>query len=266
MPTFHATDGTRLYYEIEGTGAPLVLHLGAGCDLELWRAAGYVEPLAQLRACILFDHRGHGRSDHPPGATANHVDRYAADLVELLDHLELPRAAYWAYSNGIAVGLRAAEAHPERFERLVLSGTIGTAAPSQEQLAAAIASSLNEYRTNGWDPLISRFEAEEGAVPDWMKDRIRATPLEGVLGWTEARADWGWSSWDALPNVPCPGLFLVGELEDPDDGMLRAARRMPSATRVRIPGKGHITGFLDSSFVLPHVLAFLVGGPGTALA
>jgi pimeloyl-ACP methyl ester carboxylesterase len=81
MTFLAAPDGTRLHYEIEGEGPPLVLHLGAGGDSELWRAAGYLEPLAKSHRCILFDHRGHGRSDRPRGAEANHVNRYVADVV-----------------------------------------------------------------------------------------------------------------------------------------------------------------------------------------
>ena len=45
VATFSTSDGFRLRYEIEGTGPGLVLHLGAGCDASLWRAAGYVAPL-----------------------------------------------------------------------------------------------------------------------------------------------------------------------------------------------------------------------------
>jgi pimeloyl-ACP methyl ester carboxylesterase len=40
MSSLAAPDGTRLRYEIEGDGPPLILHLGAGCDAGLWHAAG----------------------------------------------------------------------------------------------------------------------------------------------------------------------------------------------------------------------------------
>jgi pimeloyl-ACP methyl ester carboxylesterase len=72
MPFLTAPDTTRLHYEVEGDGPPVVLHLGAGCDSELRHAAGYLEPLTTSHRCILFDHRGHGLSDEPRGAEANH--------------------------------------------------------------------------------------------------------------------------------------------------------------------------------------------------
>jgi len=101
-------------------------------------------------------------------------------------------------------------------------------------------------------------------VPEWMKERIRATDLGPLIGWTEARLSWDWSSWDALPRVTVPTLFIVGALEDPDDTMAEAASRIAHAERVRVPGKGHFAGFLDSEFVLPRVEAFLAAACGPA--
>ena len=113
------------------------------------------------------------------------------------------------------------------------------------------------YRRTGWEGLIEAFVDEEGAVPPWMLARIRATDIEPVVGWTEARLDWGWNAWDALARVRTPTLFLIGELEDPDDLMDKAAREMPDGRRVRIPGKDHINGFLDADAALPAARAFL---------
>jgi pimeloyl-ACP methyl ester carboxylesterase len=249
-------DGVRLKYELVGDGPPLLLHLGAGCDSELWQAAGLLEPLARDYRCILFDHRGHGQSDRPVGKAAYHIDRFAADVVTLLDHLGLERVAVWAYSNAIAVALKLAEQDPNRLIRLIGSGVIGQAT-SEAELATRVSAAVAEYREYGWEKLIAGFAEDEGEAPVWMQERIRATDLEPVIGWSEARLDWNWSAWEALGRVAAPTLFLVGELEDPDDTMLEAARRMPEGRRVRIPGKGHINGFLDHQFVLPHVQAFL---------
>jgi hypothetical protein len=90
-----------------------------------------------------------------------------------------------------------------------------------------------------------------------MAERIRATDIEPVIAYLQAPLDWNWSSWDALAQISVPILFLVGELEDPDDRMAAAAAESPHGRRVRIPGKGHINGYLDSSYVLPYVEAFL---------
>jgi pimeloyl-ACP methyl ester carboxylesterase len=252
-----ASDGVRLYYEIEGDRPPPLLHLGAGCDIELWLAAGHVGGLRATHRCILFDHRGHGRSDHPAGPEANHIDRFVDDVIRLIDHLGLEQVDFCGYSNAISVGIKTAEGHPDRLRRLVMSGAIQAGLPTAEEVTASVAASIADRQEHAWDTLIGEFAAEEGPAPAWMETAIRATPLVGAIGWIESRPTWGWSTWEALPRVMAPTLYLVGELEAPDDEMAGVAARMPYASRVRIPGKGHINGFLDSTFVIPRVLAFL---------
>lgn len=254
MAVFKSSDGVQLWYDVRGDGFPLLLHLGAGCDSALWDAAGYLTPLAQSYECILFDHRGHGQSDHPLGPQANHVDRYVDDVRALLRVLGLERIAFWGYSNGGVVGLKLADESPAAVAALVVSGTIANATDEQvRQIAPARAAEHREY---GWERLIAGFEDEE-PVPEWMTRRIRATDVEPYIGWWEARPDWHWDPWDAFSRVVTPTLFVVGELEDPDDTMEVAAQHMQRGTRERVPGKGHINAFLDSAFVLPIVESFL---------
>ncbi len=257
MPYFVSTDGTRLHYELEGSGPLLVLHIGAGCDADLWRAAGYVEPLAKKYQCVLFDHRGHGRSDHPTSVEANHLDRYAQDVAALAEHLGHPRVAYFGWSNGFQVGLKAADQHPGMFDSLVLFGGIPPFR-TREQLAAVTPARVAALREKGWWLLLDDMvAAEKSPVPQWFLDRVLATDIEPYIAWSGARPDWGWSHWDAFSRVNAPTLLLAGELEDPDDLLGEAARLMPDAARVRIPDREHINAFLYSEFVVPRVMEFL---------
>jgi pimeloyl-ACP methyl ester carboxylesterase len=256
MAFLTAADGTRLHYTVEGDGPPLVLHLGAGCDSELWRAAGYLEPLARTYRCVLFDHRGHGRSDRPRGADANQINRYVGDVVALLDQLGLERAAFWGYSNGVSVGLKVAQDHPIRINALIGSGGVGKTTP--EQIADIVARRVPEFREHGWTKLIARFdEREPDGVPDWMKERIRATDIQQFIDWLLAWPDWNWNEWGSLGHVVAPTLLVAGELEDPEDETGQAAALMPNATRLRVAGHGHINAFIKSPLVLPRVRSFL---------
>jgi pimeloyl-ACP methyl ester carboxylesterase len=160
VPIFTAPDGVRLHYEVQGEGPALVLHLGAGCDAGLWRAAGYAGPLARDFSCVLFDHRGHGKSDHPRGPEANHLDRYADDLAALVKHLGLPTVSYFGWSNAVPVGLKAAQQHPGMFDALVLFGPIAPQAPP-EQLAAGVRARLHQVRARGWWSLLDGMLAAE---------------------------------------------------------------------------------------------------------
>lgn len=257
MPSFVALDGVRLHYEIEGSGPPLIFHLGAGADADLWRAAGYVEPLANAYTCILFDHRGHGLSDHPTTVAANHIDRFADDVASLAEHLGHSSVSFFGWSNAVSVGLRAAEQHPDLFKALVLFGAIGRRA-TPDQIAASTQTRLAAMRDKGWRFLLDDMvAAERFPVPDWFLDRVLATDTGPWFAFTEARPSWIWSPWDALPQVSVPTLILAGELEDPDDVMSEVAASMPNATRIRIPDREHINAFLYSEFVVPRVLDFL---------
>ncbi len=257
MPSLTAPDGVRLHYEVEGSGPPLVLHVGAGADAELWRAAGYVEPLSKAYSCILFDHRGHGKSDHPTSVAANHIDRYVDDVVALVEHLGQPSVSFFGWSNGLSIGLKAAADHPGLLNSLVLFGTL-TRPATPSQIAESTKRRLAAMREKGWRYLLDDMvAAERFPVPEWFLDRVLATDTGPWFAYTEGRPLWNWSPWDAMPRVNVPTLILAGELEDPDDVMGEAAALMLDATRVRIPDREHINAFLYSEFVVPRVMDFL---------
>ena len=257
MPFFVSPDAVRLHYEIEGSGPILVMHVGAGCSADVWREAGYVAPLSQSFQCVLFDHRGHGASDHPSSVEANHLDRYAEDVTALVGHLSHAGASFFGWSNGFQVGLRAADMHPGIFDSLILFGGIPPFRTPQE-LAAMTPERAAALREKGWSLLLDDMvAAEKSPVPRWFLDRVVATDIEPYIAWTEARPDWGWSHWEAFPRVKAPTLLLAGELEDPDDLLGDAARLMPKATRVHVPDREHINAFLYSEFVVPRVVEFL---------
>jgi pimeloyl-ACP methyl ester carboxylesterase len=257
MAFLTSPEGVRLHYELEGSGPPLVLHLGAGADAELWRAAGYVEPLSKLFTCVLFDHRGHGASDHPTSIAANHIDRYANDVAALVAHLDHPNVAFFGWSNAVLVGLKAAQDHPGLFDRLVLFGAISPPATAEE-IRDRVSRRLPLIRERGWRYLLDNMQAAEKLpVPQWFLDRVLATDPEPWLAFTESQPAWNWSPWAAMPLIQAPTLIFAGELEDPEDVMAAAAAAMPDATRVRIPDREHINAFLYSEFVVPQVLEFL---------
>jgi pimeloyl-ACP methyl ester carboxylesterase len=115
-----------------------------------------------------------------------------------------------------------------------------------------------ELREHAWEKMIARFDEQEpDPIPDWMKQRLRATDTQQFVDFLQAGTDWGWDEWDALPRVKAPTLFVVGELEDPDEETAAGAARMPNGRRVRLARLGHINAFLRSDLALPHAMEFL---------
>src|SRR5438045_2052833 len=131
MPYFHSGD-VRLYYEEHGRGYPVVLAHGMGESTELW--SGRVQPLAERYRLILWDNRGHGRSDKPADEAAYGIELFAADLRSRLDHLAVERACVGGRrgtrrgrapgGSGGYTAIAFALACPERLSALILADTV----------------------------------------------------------------------------------------------------------------------------------------------
>ena len=101
---------------------PLVLAHGFGCDKGMWRHV--VPAFEPTHRVVLFDHVGAGGSDlsaYDPSRYAR-LEGYAADVVELVEALELPPVVFVGHSVSAMIGVLAAAERPELFDRLVLVG------------------------------------------------------------------------------------------------------------------------------------------------
>jgi pimeloyl-ACP methyl ester carboxylesterase len=120
-------NGIELYYESHGTGPALLLVPGLGADTRLF--GGVTGPLAAACQVIVFDPRGGGRSDKPPGPYT--VEQMANDAEGLLDVLGIDQAVVVGYSMGGRIVLSLALDHPTRVRRLVLAATSASTPPSR---------------------------------------------------------------------------------------------------------------------------------------
>ena len=117
-----AKDGTRIAYEVTGTGPALMLVPGGGQVRSTWKDRGYVERLSKSFTVITLDLRGTGDSDKPakPGAFA--LDTMLADLTAVADAAKVQRFHVWGYGHGAAVA-RYLAARSDRVISAVLVGT-----------------------------------------------------------------------------------------------------------------------------------------------
>jgi len=111
--------GLRLYYGVAGSGPPVLWHTGGCGDSTMWETAGYVAALPGYRH-ILFDHRGHGRSEAPTAVAGHQMSCYVDDVIAVLDDAGIERALLVGYSLGARVAYAVAASHPGR-----LGGMIG---------------------------------------------------------------------------------------------------------------------------------------------
>jgi pimeloyl-ACP methyl ester carboxylesterase len=118
-----AGNGVRIYYEVEGSGPPLVLQHGFAGSLGIWRMDGYVDALKHAYQCVLIDARGHGRSDKPKSVSAYGLEPSYGDVLAVLNHAGIEQAHYWGYSMGGAIGLFAANTGHHGLLSIVIGGS-----------------------------------------------------------------------------------------------------------------------------------------------
>ena len=115
---FAEVNGTRLYYQVMGSGQPLVLTHGFTLNHRMWD--DQFEAFAQSYRVIRYDVRGFGKSSTP-------TDRnfaYADDLWTLLNYLETDHAHIAGLSMGGGISLQFAEKHPDATDTMVLAGPV----------------------------------------------------------------------------------------------------------------------------------------------
>src|SRR5436305_13019901 len=119
---FMVRDGFRLYYEDTGGVGPtiLFLHGAGGNHLSWWQQ---VPVFAEEYRCVTLDQRGFGQS--PDVANGPGPAALATDVLALLDHLNVRRAALVAQSMGGWSAVGAAMRAPQRFWAIAMANTVG---------------------------------------------------------------------------------------------------------------------------------------------
>jgi non-heme chloroperoxidase len=124
MAFFTTKDGTQIFYKDWGPkdAQPIMFHHGWPLSADDWDAQ-MLFFLGHGYRVIAHDRRGHGRSTQTD--TGNDMDTYAADVIELTDHLDLTGAVHIGHSTGGGeVARYVARARPRRVAKAVLVSAI----------------------------------------------------------------------------------------------------------------------------------------------
>lgn len=238
MPTA-ILNGVRLYYEIHGQDVPLVLLHGFAGTAESWKPQ--IPALSARYRLILYDARGHWRSESPKEAEAYSHDIAVEDLRALLDHVEAGPTIVGGLSMGGVIALAFYAKYQARVRALILCDTgPGFRNPerreawrrSREEVAALL-------EREG----MTAFALSHHAALDYYTSReimLQHDPVgqahvnRNILVIPDTRLI------DLLPRVTVPTLVLVGA-EDTD---FRAAadymaQKIPGAELVVLDRAGH---------------------------
>ena len=256
MPFATTPDGTRLYWETHGKGAPLLLISGQAFDHNMW--AGGRDDFAAHFQVIVYDQRGTGQSDkpeQPPCSTRG----FAQDACCVLDAVGVTRAHVYGFSMGGRIAQWLAIDHPARVGALVLgASTPGNAHGVKRgpEVDAAL-SSGNPARLQ--DTLVSP-EWGQGH-PEWlaMMAERASHPLPPHAQKQHYLASEGHDAWDDLPRVVAPTLVVHGTADEvnPTANGTLLAQRIPGATLHLIEGARHGYFWSHRTQASPVVIDFL---------
>ena len=259
MP-YASNNGVKIYYEVEGEGPPLVLAHGGGRDLEPWRGYGYVEALRDDFQLILFDMRGHGRSDKLHEPSGYSVRLWADDVLAVLDDIGIGKAHYFGFSLSARVGFQLATHHAARFNSFILLSISPYDIPEVSVKGfKALIEGLQLLLTDA-DAYLLRQERRLGrSLTSEEKTRLLSQDAETLVRLSEAWLDSPPLSDEDLAGILAPCLVLCGELDENGfySDAMESVKRIPNAEFVSLPGLNHPQAWARSDMTLPRVKEFL---------
>ena len=225
-------NGVNIYYETHGQGPVLLLSHGYSATSKMW--AGQIAPLAKSHRVIVWDMRGHGRSDSPDDQSLYSEAHTVADMAALLDEAGAQEAIIAGLSLGGYMSLAFQLAHPTRTRALMLFDT-GPGYRNDEARAGWNKTSIGRaerFEKEGMASLRSRSAEVDPAAHRSALGLAKAA--RGMLAQQDARII------NSLPAIKCPTMVLVGAKDEPFLGASDyMAAKIPGARKVVIPDAGH---------------------------
>lgn len=274
MPYIESSDQTSLFVTEWGSGPPVVFTHAWGLRSDQWDYQIPALADAGLR-CVLYDRRGHGRSDRP--ASGYDFDTLADDLAAVIDHFDLRDITLIGHSLGSRELVRYLTRHGDaRITRMVL------VAPTTPQLRRSA------ENPDGWDPAVldANYAAVAANVPQWCASFEAAGPYfgsspgssPGLVDWTirmivdtplrvllkTLQLNTNVSMAGELQKIQVPTLVLHGDQDASAPIQLtgRKTADLLSDAALRVyPGAGHGLYASDHQAVNADILRFILGTP-----
>ena len=244
-PTYAPVNGLQLYYEVHGSGRPLVLLHGGLLTIDL-NFGPMIPALARSHKVIAVEMQGHGHTADVEREMT--LESFADDIVTLFGQLGIDEADFFGYSLGGCVSLAVLTRQRNLVGKLVLASTPtrredfafdGQLDPDRMPSAADGREWEEAYRRvapdpDGFDALIARLGGMVGASGGWSPDELRA--------------------------IRAPTLILIGDKDF--ISIERAAEILdliPNAQLAVLPGATHVEMARRPDQMLAMIAPFLDG-------
>jgi pimeloyl-ACP methyl ester carboxylesterase len=248
-------NGLQMYYEIHGSGRPLVLLHGnlstIGVDF------GRMLPgLARDRRVIAVEQQAHGHTadiDRPLS-----IRQWADDTAALLRHLDVEQADFFAYSSGTGIAMELALQQPRLVRKLVLASvayrldglhpglTDGMDELQPEHLAGTPFEedyARTAPNPGDWPRLVEKIKQLNRQLPEWPAEAVRSITAPTMLVYGDS---------DIVRPEHAAELFrLLG------GGVPGDLAGLPRSRLAVLPGTTHVTLVHRADWLVPMVTEFL---------
>lgn len=261
------TNGINIYYEVHGSGEPLVLIAGLGYSLWMWHRM--LPFLAQGCQVIVFDNRGVGQTDKPQGPYSAQL--LADDIAGLLRSLGISRAAIMGHSMGGFIAQAMALSYPEMVSKLILSATnfggphhIPVTPEAFAVLADVTTDPVERFRRGLEVSTAPGFAEQNPAIiQQWMDFRAQ-NPIDPAPYQAQMAIGLGLLSEEAcfeerLSQVEAPVLIMFGAHDKvvPPGNADLLAQQIPNNQVHILPDAGHFFPMEKPAEAALEILEFL---------
>ena len=248
-------NGLKMYYEIHGSGEPVVFLHGAFMAISGdW--SDWINDLSKTRKVIAVEMQGHGRTaDIKRDLT---YENLADDVAALLDYLKIPSADIIGYSLGGGVAMQSAIRHPEKVRKVVsISAVIRRDGWVKEGVDALAQLTAEAFKGTPFEAEYKKLSPTPNEFPDFVKH---------VVAMASKPYDFGA---DKLKATNAPMFFIHGDADGVrldhiaemyrlKGGELHGDMRPHSASRLAIlPDTTHVTLMNRRQTIVPMVNDFL---------
>jgi pimeloyl-ACP methyl ester carboxylesterase len=235
-------NGLQLYYEIRGSGRPLVLLHGGLLTIDL-NFGPLLEPLAASRQVIAVELQGHGHTADTSRPMT--IEALAGDVVALLDHLGITEADLFGFSLGGLVAYAIALGAPARVGKLIVASADAHRPPGRESAP------LDQDRMPTQADFQAMRDAYDAVAPDPAHfDQFAARTSAMVHefpGWT-----------DELRSLHVRAMLIFGDRDfSPLPDVVEMFELLPDAQLAVLPGTTHVGVTRRPSEVLALITPFL---------
>jgi non-heme chloroperoxidase len=273
MPIFKTKEGVEIFYKDWGSGPPLVFHHGWPLSGDDWDAQ-LMFFLSKGFRVIAHDRRGHGRSSQT--FDGNEMDTYAADVAQLVAHLDLKGAVHIGHSTGGGEVARYVGRHGGggRVAKAVLIGAVPPVMLKSDKNPGGLPIEVFDGIRAGTANNRAQFYRDLPSGPFYGFNRPGAKVIPGVIDnwWRQGMMGGIKPQYDCikafsetdftedLKQIAVPTLVMHGDddqIVPVADSAPLSAKLLKQATLKIYPGLGHGLCTINADVVNADLLAFI---------